>query len=140
MPEKEEKKTFSFVWKIIIAVGVIVSLFISLYTVDARFAKSDQLKILQVNIEKDTCNALKLAEAESVKTFQGLQMQQIMMNKSLQLQILNIQKESIEKDYWDIKRRLRSNPNDIELQNDFNEVKKQREIIKEKIEQKILEK
>ena len=140
MANKENQDKKSLTWKLIIASGVLVSLFVGISTIDNRFAKSDQLNILETHIEKNINNKLLLAEAETVKTFEIFQMQQSTMNKTLQLQILNVQKDSIEKQYWLLKSQLRKDPNDIELQQDFEDIKKQSEDIKEKIDIKILKK
>ncbi len=137
----ETLTTFSKLpWKLIATLTVLITLFGGMFAIDNRFAKSSQLNELSTTVCKDRDTAIKLAEVQTIKTFQGFQMQQIMMNKSLQLQILNIQKDSLDKEYWDLKRRLRDNPNDQDLKEDFNDVKIRRRIIKEKIEQKILEK
>ena len=125
-------------WKSIATITVLITLFGGMFAIDNRFAKSSQLESLSVTVSKDRTAAIKLAEVQTIKTFQGFQMQQMMMNKGLQLQILNIQKESIEKEYWDLKRRVRDNPNDRELKEDFNDVKIQRQLIKEKIDKIIL--
>jgi len=136
----ENKKTLGMVWKVIIASGILVSLFVGLFTIDNRFVKSEQLTALETTMCKDVTGKFLLAEAATVKTFQGFQMQQIIMNKAFQLQILNMQKDSIDKEYWNLKRAIRRNPTDMELQEDFSEVKIQRQSIKEKIDKKLLEK
>jgi hypothetical protein len=127
-------------WKVIIATGIVVSLFVGMFTIDNRFAKSQDLILLETHMEDGVENKLLLAEAQTVKTFKTFQMQQIIMNKALQLQILQMQKDSIEKEYWTLKSELRKNRDDLELKQDFNDIKIQREKIKEKIDKKILEK
>jgi len=137
------KKTiefFSVPWKIIAAIGLVVSLFVGMYTIDNRFAKSVQLIALASEVDKDMDGKFLLAETQSVKTFQVFQIQQITMNKAIQLQILHIQKDSLDKEYWNLKRAIRKNPGDLEMQEDLSDVKIQRQLIKERIDKKILEK
>ncbi len=123
----------SLPWKLIIAIGIVISLFISLSTVDNRFAKSDELDSLAITITKDRNNAFKLAEAQTVKTFQTFHIQQIILNKGLQLQILNIQKENLDKQYYNLKREMRKYPEDIFLKQDFEEIKQQKIEINKRI-------
>ena len=137
---QKTKEFFNVQWKIIVAIGIIVSLFVGLYTIDNRFAKSTQLVALASEVDEDIEDKFLLAEAQSVKTFQVFQMQQITMNKAMQLQILNMQKDSLDKEYWSLKSAIRKNPGDLELQEDFSDVKIQRQLIKERIDKKILEK
>jgi hypothetical protein len=136
----QDKKPFSLAWKVVIAAGILVSLFVGMFTIDNRFAKSAQLTTLETHIDEDVDGKFLLAEAASVKTFQGFQMQQIMMNKAIQLQIFNIQKDSLDREYWKLKREIRISPSDIELQEELSDIKIQRQIIKEKIDKKLLEK
>jgi len=136
---KKIMEYISLPWKIIISVGVAAGLFVSLFTIDNRFAKSDELVVLEKNIIKEQESAFKLAEAQTIKTFQTFQMQQIFVNKALQLQILNIQKENLDKQYYTIKRQLRKSPDDIELKDEYSDVKQQRLLIKQRIEKQILE-
>jgi len=137
---KKTIEMFTLPWKLIVALGIVISLFVGLYTVDNRFAKAEQLTTLETHIDKDMDGKFLLAEAQSVKTFQGIQMQQVIMNKALQLQILHIQKDSLDKEYWSLKRSIRKNPNDLEMQEELDDVKIQRQLIKERIDKKILEK
>ncbi len=137
---KKTMEFFSVPWKLIVAIGIIVSLFVGLYTIDNRFAKSSQLVALASEVDEDMKGKFLLAEAQSVKTFQVFQIQQITMNKAIQLQILHIQKDSLDKEYWSLKSAIRKNPGDLELQEDFSDVKIQRQLIKERIDKKILEK
>jgi len=130
----------NWAWRTIVGIGVVVALLGGLFTVDQHYAKSEDLIILAKTVKSETCSSLKLAEAETVKTFQGFQLQQTAMNKAIQLQILNIQKDSLDKEYWDLKKQIRSSPLDKELQTDFSDVKEQRLKMKEKIEKKIIEK
>jgi len=137
---QKTKEFFNVQWKIIVAIGIIVSLFVGLYTIDNRFAKSTQLVALASEVDEDIEDKFLLAEAQSVKTFQVFQMQQITMNKAMQLQILNMQKDSLDKEYWSLKSAIRKNPGDLELQEDLSDVKIQRQLIKERIDKKIMEK
>ena len=137
------KKTIEFFtvpWRIIAAIAIVISLFVGLSTIDNRFAKSTQLTALASEVDEDMNSKFLLAEAASVKTFQGIQMQQVIMNKALQLQILHIQKDSLDKDYWDLKKQIRKNPGDLEMQEELSDVKIQRQIVKEKINKKLMEK
>lgn len=137
------KKTiefFSVPWKIIAAIGIVITIFVGMSTIDNRFAKSKQLTALAAEVDEDMKGKFLLVEAESVKTFQGFQMQQSIMNKAVQLQILHIQKDSLDKEYWNLKRVIRKNPGDLEMQEELSDVKIQRQLIKERIDQKILEK
>jgi len=137
------KKTIEFFtvpWRIIAAIAIVISLFVGLSTIDNRFAKSTQLTALASEVDEDMNSKFLLAEAASVKTFQGIQMQQVIMNKALQLQILHIQKDSLDKEYWNLKRSIRKNPGDLEMQEELSDVKIQRQLIKERIDKKIQEK
>jgi len=127
----------NWAWRTIVGIGVIVALLGGLFTIDQHYAKSDELTVLAKTVRSETCSSLKLAEAETVKTFQGFQLQQTAMNKAIQLQILNIQKDSLDKEYWGLKKQIRINPLDKELQIDFSDVKIQRIKMKEKIEKKL---
>ena len=133
------KKTINFFtvpWRIIAAITLVVSLFVGLSTIDNRFAKTLQLDALAVEVDEDITGKFLLAEAQSVKTFQVFQMQQIMMNKALQLQILNIQKDSLDKEYWSLKKNIRKNPDDLEAQEELSDVKIQRQLMKERIDKR----
>lgn len=135
------KSKLSFIpWKFIVGAGILVSLFIGMFTIDNRFAKSGEVIAMAQTITKDRNAALLLAEAEAVTTFQGLQQQQAVMNKTLQLQMLQHQKEWKDTEYINLKRQLRLHPNDTEVIAELEAVRIERIVIKEKIEKKILEK
>jgi len=123
MAENNNKKTFSMVWKLIIAAGILVSLFVGMFTVDAHFAKTTQLDALAIGVEKDTNHKFLLAEAEAVKTMQGMQMQQVQVYKAITLNIFIIQKEALDREDIRLRRQIRLYPNDIELKNQLEDNK-----------------
>ena len=136
------KKTIDFFgtpWRIIIGIGVVVSLFVGLQNFDGYFAKTTQLNAMAATIEKDTKNKLLLVEAESVKTFQGLQMQQMIIHKSSLLQMYQIRKEFLDKEHSRLKREQRRYPNDIDIKEELEYNKHERLIIQQKINEKIEE-
>jgi len=133
---KKIKQAITFLaspWRIIISIGIVVSLFVGLQTVDSRFAKTKQLDSLQTTVLKERTSALQLAEAQTVQTFQIFQQKQQTQNQALQLQILNIQKENLDKQYYDLKRKQQQTPDDIFIREELNEVKQQRAEIKRRI-------
>lgn len=130
---KKMMEYISLPWKLIIAIGVIVSLFVGLQQVDSRFAKSDELATLESNLKTITAEKFKVAEAETIKTFETFQMQQMIMTKSLQYQILNIQKNMLDRRYYDLKRKLSKNPDDLEIKEEYEDVKQQRKDIQKRI-------
>lgn len=131
------KKIMEFIslpWKLIIAVGFVISMFVGLSTIDNRFAKSEQLDTLKTTMVASRDSAFRLAELQTVQTFQTFQAQQIEVTKTLQLQILNIQKEYLDKQYYNLRRELQKNPADIFLQEEFKDIKQQRIEIKQRID------
>jgi len=128
----------SIPWKLISAIIVIITLFIGLFTIDNRFAKSDEIKALKTNITNERKAELKTSEFQVVKTLYDFRIQQQIMNQALQYQIYNIQKESISKEYWNLKRRIKDNPLDDELKEDFAQIKIQKEYIQQKIDSSLL--
>ena len=140
MVKENTKKFFGGLpWKTIATIAVLITLFGGMFSIDNRFAKSEQLTEFCSLIKKETNSAIMLSEAAAVTTFQGLQTQQLIMNKSLQLQMLHHQKEWKDKEYFNLKRQLRLHPGDKEILEEIKEVKVERIILKEKIERKILE-
>jgi len=137
---KKTVEFFTVPWRIIAAIALVVSLFVGLSTIDNRFAKTTQLSALASEVDKDMDGKFLLAEAESVKTFHGIQMQQKTIVKAIQLQILHIQKDFVDKEYWNLKKAVRKNPEDLEIQEELSDVKIQRLLIKERINKKIMEK
>ena len=137
---KKTMEFFTVPWRIIAAIAIVISLFVGLSTIDNRFAKTTQLSALAAEVDKDMNGKFLLAESESVKTFQGIQMQQKTIVKAIQLQILHIQKDFVDKEYWSLKKAVRKNPGDLEIQEELSDVKIQRLLIKERINKKIEEK
>jgi hypothetical protein len=137
MTNDNNKKTFSMIWKLIIGTGILVSLFVGMFNVDAHFAKTSQLNALEIEIEEDTNHKLLLAEAEAVTTMQGMQQEQQQTYKSIYLNIFIIQKEALNREDVRLRRQIRLYPNDIELKNQLDDNKRLRIDIQKSINKSI---
>ncbi len=117
---------FKLSWKLLGNLTIIITIIISFITFENHFANSTDRKI-QV-LEKSTTQSL-----------ENFQIQQQINIDGLKLQILFIQKESLDTNYLHLKRLLKENPNDSELVEEINDVKIQRQLLKEKINTKIMD-
>jgi hypothetical protein len=123
------------VWTIIIGIGVVGGAIGTLFLVEDRYAKARDLITLEDHMYDDVDHKIVLVENKSVQTFESYQMKQNTINKGLQLQILNVQYDNLTDRYYTLKRMLRDNPNNSDLRNEFNEVQRQRENVKQQREQ-----
>jgi len=138
MADGDNPKTMSMVWKSIIGVGVLVSLFVGMFTVDAHFAKSDQLIAMGVEVKNHAKNKFLLAEAEAVKTFQGLQMQQEITYNTIMMNIFIMQKTSLDREDARLRRQLKLYPGTVDLKEDLERNKIDRALIQQNINKQLM--
>jgi len=124
-------------WTIIVSISIVISLLVGWQTLYGHFAKTTQLNELETNIKNDTKNKILLVEAESVKTFQGIQNQQIILNQSVILQMYQNHKEYLDKENIRLKRELKRYPNDIDVKDELEFNKLQRIQIQDKINKQL---
>lgn len=125
-------KVGKIAWTVIIGIGVVGAAIGSLFLVEDRYAKAKDLVHLEREVEEDVDHKLILVENKTIKTFESYQMKQQTVNIGLQLQILNVQYDSLTDRYYTLKREMRKYPQDNDLRNEFQEVSRQRANIADK--------
>lgn len=135
-----KKSKLSYIYKVVVGLGVIAGLIVSITIIDARFAKTKEVEAAAEKIQSNTTHAIELAEVETVKTLKDFQTQQQTLTKMLELQILTNRQDNLNRHYLDLKRQLSKTPEDTDIKEELQEIKHEKRVIKEKIEKKMQEK
>jgi len=124
-------RTMKSMWKLTISVATVLALIGSFFVIESRWNQSDEVLAADTKIES--------IQKETAKTFKGIRGEIEKSNRKLDkkftYQIQSMQLESLTKQYYLLKRKLKSSPNDVELREEFQDVKEQRAKLKEKMKE-----
>ncbi len=117
------------IWQVICGIAVILGIIGSFFVIENRWNQSDEV----FAAEKEMTHMKK----ETVETFQQVQMQMKRnddkLDKKFTLQMNTIVYDNLNEQYYRLKREVKSNPDDSELREEFENVKKRRKETKKRI-------
>jgi hypothetical protein len=112
LPKLSSLKPKVKLWKIVAGASVVIPVVLGLWKIDDRYAK-----------EKDLVKTEKNIEEKSVRTFEKFQMKQETITSGLRLDILNIEYDRVMKELKKLRRALKKNPDDIDIEVEIEELK-----------------
>ena len=116
------------IWQVIVSVGVVLGLIGGFFTMEDRWNQSDEV----LAAEADFDNKLLIVSKETIKTFESYQMKQSVETKGMKLEILDMQYKRLRDEYYKVRKELKANPDDIDLKEELERIKKDMDRIHDK--------
>jgi len=110
------------IWKIISGLGVVLALIASFFVIETRWNQADKVLAADTKIGQ--------IQKETIKTFKSIRCEikdgNEKLDKKFTYQINAMQFDTLTERYYMLKRKLKTNPNDAELIEEFEDIKKRR--------------